>query len=173
MNSKLFLATDHAGFEHKNFLRDYLSGKESFPYEVIDLGAFVYDPDDDYPHYIARAARRVADNPDIHRAIVFGGSGQGEAIVANKHNNIRATVYYGYEESILVSRESTTTLTYFQLGHVLLTNKTSRDWWMFGWRTPLTHNHDTSAGSDLSTSSKKNVFGKDLSHAFVTLHRYD
>ncbi len=101
MKNKLFLATDHAGFEHKNFLRDYMLSLDSFEYEVVDLGAFVFDENDDYPDYIARAAREVGWYPDLHRAVVFGGSGQGEAIVANKHNGVRATVYYGHEESVV------------------------------------------------------------------------
>lgn len=107
---KLFLATDHAGFEHKNTLRDYMIEHNAHGYEVVDLGAFQYDPSDDYPGYIARAAQAVGRNPDRDRAIIFGGSGQGEAIVANKYNNIRATVYYGYDESIItLAREHNNT----------------------------------------------------------------
>ena len=104
--AKLFLATDHAGFEHKNTLKDYLLEHDSHGYEIVDLGAFVYEPSDDYPGYIAQAAVAVGANPDHDRAIVFGGSGQGEAMVANKYNGVRATVYYGYDRSVIdLSRE--------------------------------------------------------------------
>lgn len=107
---KLFLATDHAGFEHKNTLRDYFLEHDAHGYDVIDLGAFVHDQSDDYPDLIAAAARRVATNPDRDRAVVFGGSGQGEAIVANKFNRVRATVYYGYDDSIInLAREHNNT----------------------------------------------------------------
>lgn len=99
--AKLFLATDHAGFEHKNTLRDYLLEHNNHGYEVIDLGAFVLDETDDYPVYIGRAAQSVSMNPNRDRAIVFGGSGQGEAIVANKYAGVHATVYYGYDPSII------------------------------------------------------------------------
>ena len=107
---KLFLATDHAGFEQKNSLRDYLTEHDSHGYEVIDMGAFTHDESDDYPDIIARAARMVSQNPDRDRAVVLGGSGQGEAIVANKFNRVRATVYYGGSESIIdLAREHNNT----------------------------------------------------------------
>lgn len=99
--AKLFLATDHAGFEMKNTVRDYFTEHDNHGYEVIDLGAFALDPSDDYPELIARAAREVSRNSDLHRAVVFGGSGQGEAIVANKFNHVRATVYYGGNSEII------------------------------------------------------------------------
>jgi len=98
---KLFLATDHAGFEHKNALRDYLIEFNAHGYDVIDMGAFALDNSDDYPQYISRAAKAVSANPERDRAIIFGGSGQGEAIVANKYAGVRATVYYGAEPSII------------------------------------------------------------------------
>ncbi len=100
-NPKLFLATDHAGLEHKNALRDYLLEFNNHRYDVIDMGAFVLDETDDYPVYIAKAARAVAKNPTTDKAVIFGGSGQGEAIVANKFPGVRATVYYGGQPSII------------------------------------------------------------------------
>lgn len=100
---KIYIATDHAGYELKEkllpFLRDELS------HEVVDLGAETYNPDDDYPPYIKKAATAVAEDPDA-RAIILGGSGQGEAMVANRFKGVRATVYYGGPKDIItLSRE--------------------------------------------------------------------
>jgi ribose 5-phosphate isomerase B len=88
---KIYLATDHAGFELKNIIKTHL---ESQKYEVIDCGAETFDKNDDFVEFIARAAENVSKEPES-KAIIFGGSGQGEAIVANKFNNVRAVVFYG------------------------------------------------------------------------------
>ena len=87
---KIFLATDHAGFELKNHISNYLINNN---YLVEDCGAFEYDGADDYPDFIIPAARKVADNEN-YRGVIFGGSGQGEAMAANRINGIRAAVYY-------------------------------------------------------------------------------
>ncbi len=87
---KVYLATDHAGFELKEEIKEFLVSEN---YEVEDCGANVLDPNDDYPDFIALAADGVAKNPEMDRGIIFGGSGQGEAIVANKCKGIRAAVY--------------------------------------------------------------------------------
>jgi len=93
---KIFIATDHAGFELKEKLVPFLM---SLGHEVMDKGALVLDENDDYPDFIAEAAREVsvANDPSV-RGIVLGGSGQGEAIVANKFPNIRAVVFNGQYE---------------------------------------------------------------------------
>lgn len=88
---KVYLATDHAGFELKNKVAVFLK-KEG--YEVEDCGPFEYDKNDDYPDFIAVAAQKVSDNPQDF-GIVFGGSGQGEAMVANKFKNVRCALFYG------------------------------------------------------------------------------
>ena len=88
---KIYLATDHAGFELKNEVAEFLK-KEG--YEVEDCGPETYDKDDDYPDLISKAALKVSENPETF-GLVFGGSGQGEAIVANKFKNIRCAVFYG------------------------------------------------------------------------------
>lgn len=100
---KVYLATDHAGFEIKEILRGHLISRGL---KVVDCGAHEYDPEDDYPDLIAEAARAVSEDPDNSRAIVLGGSGQGEAIVANKFPNVRAVVFYGGPgEIITLSRD--------------------------------------------------------------------
>ncbi|MFT5281081.1 MAG: ribose 5-phosphate isomerase B [Flavobacteriaceae bacterium] len=88
---KIHLATDHAGFKMKEDIKLYL---KKLDYEVVDHGAFSYNPEDDYPEFIKLAAQSVSDNP-FDKAIIFGGSGQGEDMVAGKYTNIRSAVYYG------------------------------------------------------------------------------
>lgn len=88
---KIYLATDHAGFELKEKVKGVLLNEG---YEVEDCGAHAFDKDDDYPNFISKAAEAVSKDPDDSKAVVFGSSGQGEAIVANKFPNVRAAVFY-------------------------------------------------------------------------------
>ena len=98
----IHLATDHAGLELKNAIKDYLIEKG---HEVTDHGAHEYDAQDDYPDFIFPCARAVAANPE-NRGIILGGSGQGEAMAANRIKGVRAAVYYGEEREIArLSRE--------------------------------------------------------------------
>jgi len=90
MGKKIVLATDHAGFMLKEEIKNYLKEKGM---EVEDMGAHNLEPEDDYPDFIIPAAKKVAK--DQSRGIIFGASGQGEAITANKIKDIRAAVYYG------------------------------------------------------------------------------
>ena len=96
MKMKVLFGSDHAGFELKNKLLAYV--RDELGYEVEDFGAYELDLDDDYPDFIAPVAGRVGAEPEATRGIVLGGSGQGEAIVANKFPGVRAVVYY-YGES--------------------------------------------------------------------------
>ena len=99
----IYIASDHAGFEMKEILKSYL---EEFGYKVEDMGNSVYDENDDYPDFILPLAKKVAENSEENRGIVLGGSGQGEAIVANRIKNVRAAVVYDYNENIIrFSRE--------------------------------------------------------------------
>lgn len=88
---KVYVATDHAGFELKNKVVEFLK-KEG--YDAEDCGPVTYDKNDDYPDFISIAAKKVSENPEDF-GIVFGGSGQGEAIVANKFPNVRCALFYG------------------------------------------------------------------------------
>ncbi len=100
----VYFATDHAGFAHKEVLLAYV--RDELGYVVEDCGALHYDENDDYPDFISQAAYKVRENPDASRGIIFGGSGQGEAMVANRVEDVRATVYYGgSKEIITLSRE--------------------------------------------------------------------
>ncbi|MCD5390152.1 MAG: RpiB/LacA/LacB family sugar-phosphate isomerase [Candidatus Pacebacteria bacterium] len=99
----IHLATDHAGFEMKEFLKEALL---ELGHNITDHGAHEYNDSDDYPDYIKLAASEVSINPDENIAIIFGGSGQGEAITANRFANVRATTYYHFDPEIIkLSRE--------------------------------------------------------------------
>lgn len=99
----LFISSDHAGFELKEKLKTFLS---ELRYEVVDKGAFNYRPEDDYPDFIVPVAEAVSADPAHTRGIILGGSGQGEAIVANRFRGVRAAVFYGGPEDIIrLSRE--------------------------------------------------------------------
>ena len=89
----IYFATDHAGFALKETLCAYV--RDVLGHHVEDCGAYEYVPTDDYPDYIRVATHEVAKHPETSRAIILGGSGQGEAMVANRTPHVRATVYYG------------------------------------------------------------------------------
>lgn len=86
---KIFFGSDHAGFEYKKELIPYV---ESLGFETADLGAHTLNEEDDYPEFIANAAREVM-NSESSKGVILGGSGQGEAMVANRFRGIRAAVY--------------------------------------------------------------------------------
>lgn len=101
---KIFIATDHAGFELKGVLVPFLT--EELGHEVVDCGAFNFDEADDYPDFVSVAINNLKEASDEAKAIIIGGSGQGEAILANRYSGIRAAVYYGGPEEIITfSRE--------------------------------------------------------------------
>lgn len=91
----VYLAADHGGFTQKETLKPFI---EALGFTVIDCGAFAMDMQDDYPVFIQAAARKVAADVASgieSRAVVIGGSGQGEAFAANRIPGVRAVVYYG------------------------------------------------------------------------------
>jgi ribose 5-phosphate isomerase B len=87
---KIYLATDHTGIELKNKVKEFLQKKGHDP---EDCGAYEYEKYDDYPDWISKAAEKVSAHPQ-DRGIIFGGSGQGEAMVANKFKNVRCALFY-------------------------------------------------------------------------------
>jgi len=99
----ILFAADHAGFELKGQLLAFV---QSLGYETEDMGAKTFDPNDDYPLIMAPVGFAIAADPVKRRAIILGGSGQGEAMVANRFPGVRATVYYGKDlEIIRLSRQ--------------------------------------------------------------------
>jgi ribose 5-phosphate isomerase B len=88
---KLYLASDHAGFSLKGALLERL---EQYGYGVEDCGPHTFDPEDDYPDIVAAFVPRVLAEPDA-LGIICAGSGQGEAMAANRIIGARAAVFYG------------------------------------------------------------------------------
>ena len=99
---KIYIATDHAGYELKETLKDFLT---DLSHEVVDKGALSFDANDDYPDFVRPCAEAVAADAGSF-GIVIGGSGQGEAMVANRVTGIRAAVFYdGPMELVRLARE--------------------------------------------------------------------
>lgn len=88
---KIYIAADHAGYELKETIKGFLSAAG---HDVVDKGAFEHSTNDDYPDFITPCARAVASEQGSF-GIVFGGSGQGEAMAANKVPGIRCALFYG------------------------------------------------------------------------------
>tara|TARA_B100001996_G_scaffold334448_1_gene284570 strand:+ start:2795 stop:3232 length:438 start_codon:yes stop_codon:yes gene_type:complete len=99
---KIHVATDHAGLDLKNIIRDHL---KEIGHDVKDHGAYEYDALDDYPDFIFPCAKAIASDPKS-KGIILGGSGQGEAMAANRIKGCRAAVFYnGPIDIIKLSRE--------------------------------------------------------------------
>jgi len=89
---RILISSDHAGFELKEKICAFLRKRG---YDVADLGPHEYDPQDDYPDFVAPLAAEVSENPAETRGIVIGGSGYGEAIMANRFPLVRAITFNG------------------------------------------------------------------------------
>jgi ribose 5-phosphate isomerase B len=97
---RVYLGSDHAGFELKSALIEWLSGAG---HEPVDCGPPAYADGDDYPVYVMRAAQGVMSDPGS-LGIVIGGSGNGEQIAANKIPGIRAALAWT-EQTARLARE--------------------------------------------------------------------
>lgn len=94
---RVYLGSDHAGFELKQHLVEHLA---TSGHDVVDVGPHRYDPEDDYPPFcLAAAAKVVADPGSL--GIVIGGSGNGEQIAANKVPGVRAALAWNTETARL------------------------------------------------------------------------
>ncbi len=87
----IYLASDHAGFELKNKIKDYL---DEMGEEVQDLGPEHFDPEDDFPDYSVRVAKKVSE--EDAKGLLICGTGQGTALAANKIKGARA--YTAWDE---------------------------------------------------------------------------
>jgi ribose 5-phosphate isomerase B len=94
---RVYLGSDHAGFELKQHLVSHLT---KAGHDVVDVGPHRYDPEDDYPPFcLAAAAKVVADPGSL--GVVVGGSGNGEQIAANKVAGVRAALAWNIETAQL------------------------------------------------------------------------
>jgi ribose 5-phosphate isomerase B len=97
---RVYLGSDHAGLELKNHLVAHLA---SLGHDVVDVGPFVYDAEDDYPPFCLHTAARVVADPGS-LGVVLGGSGNGEQVAANKVAGARAALAWS-EETARLARE--------------------------------------------------------------------
>ena len=93
---RIALASDHAGYRYKEAIKEHLAGDG---YEVVDFGTDSEEPVD-YPRFIRLAAEAVASG-DCERGIVLGGSGNGEAMVANRVGGVRCALCWNVESARL------------------------------------------------------------------------
>jgi ribose 5-phosphate isomerase B len=97
---RVHLGSDHAGFELKSSLVEWLQDNG---YDAVDHGPVEYDPVDDYPPFVLRAAQAVV-NDQGSLGVVIGGSGNGEQIAANKVAGVRAALAWN-DDTAGLSRE--------------------------------------------------------------------
>jgi ribose 5-phosphate isomerase B len=121
---KIFIAADHAGFELKNVLLPYI---QELGHEVEDCGAYEFNPEDDYPRFVSKAANAVSNDSEFSRAIIIGGSGQGEAMVANRFPRVRSAIFYGGSEDIITLSREHNNANALSLGARFLNEEEARD----------------------------------------------
>ena len=99
---RVYLGSDHAGFELKTRLIEWLA---SAGHEPVDCGPEAYAHDDDYPPYVMRAAAGAVADPGS-LGIVIGGSGNGEQLAANKIPGVRAALAWTDETAQLARQHN-------------------------------------------------------------------
>lgn len=96
--TKVIVGADHAGYHWKEDVKAWL---HEWGYDLEDVGATEFDEADDYPDFMEQVAKKVAEDPQNYCGITLGGSGQGEQMVPNRNDKIRAGVYYGYDLGVI------------------------------------------------------------------------
>ena len=115
---KIGIGSDHAGFLYKEKIRDFL---EDLGHNVTDFGTHSEEPVD-YPLFIAPVAAAVARH-EFERGIVLGGSGNGEAIVANRFKGIRCAVCWNAESARLARQHNDANV--ISLGQRMMSGETA------------------------------------------------
>lgn len=100
MSETIYIGADHAGFEHKVALTNYLKANH---YQVKDLGTFT-TASTDYPDYAHKVAQAVAQN--LGKGILICGSGNGMAMTANKYLKVRAALGWNLETATLARQHN-------------------------------------------------------------------
>ncbi|HEX5759287.1 MAG TPA: ribose 5-phosphate isomerase B [Thermoanaerobaculia bacterium] len=98
---KIALGSDHAGYRYKQRLAEWL---RAAGHDVVDFGTHSEEPVD-YPLFIRPAAAAVARG-ECERAIVLGGSGNGEAMAANRLRGVRCALCWSAESAALARRHN-------------------------------------------------------------------
>ena len=120
---KIYIGTDHAGFELKEKLKIYL---RELGHDVEDMGAHELNAEDDYPDFIIPTAESVAkDNGSL--GIILGGSGEGEEMAANKVSGIRAAEYYGGNLDIITLARKHNDANILSLGARFISEEEAKD----------------------------------------------
>jgi ribose 5-phosphate isomerase B len=99
---RVYLGSDHAGFDLKKHLLEHL---RAAGHEAVDVGPHTFDPDDDYPVFCLHTAARVVADPGS-LGVVLGGSGNGEQIAANKVVGARAALGWSVEIATLARQHN-------------------------------------------------------------------
>ena len=120
----IFIASDHAGFELKQKLIPFL---RDMGYEVKDFGAPEFSGEDDYPDFIAPLAREISASGGVQSGIVIGGSGQGEAMVANRFRHVRAVVFAGQGNDAVKTAREHNDANVLSLGARFMTDKEAEE----------------------------------------------
>lgn len=120
----IHLAADHAGFYLKQYIAHFLVEQG---YHIVDHGAVDYDEHDDYPDYMVKAGTALSHQPETDRAIVFGGSGQGENMVMNKFSHVRSALYYGGNLEIVQRAREHNDANVLSLGARYISEEQARD----------------------------------------------
>jgi ribose 5-phosphate isomerase B len=120
---KIFIGADHAGFTLKGEIILFL---ENLGYEIEDKGADDFNADDDYPDFISQVAKEVAAD-NLVKGIIIGGSGQGEAITANRFKGVRAAVYYGGNMDLVKLSREHNNANILSLGARFMTTEEAKD----------------------------------------------
>ncbi len=132
---KIYIGSDHAGYELKEKLRAYM---QTLNIEVIDKGAFNLDNEDDYPDFIVPVAEAVIKDSGSF-GIVIGGSGEGEQISANKIDGIRAIEFYGGNLEIVKLGREHNDANILSLGARFITEDEAKNAILLFMNTPFTN----------------------------------
>src|SRR3989338_7312272 len=119
----IYLWADHRGFKLKEKIKMWI-GEWGYQYE--DMGSFKLNSHDDYPDFISKVAEKVSQDPQHNKGIILGGSGQGEAITANKYPGIRATVFYGGPDKVITLTRQHNDSNILSLGAFFLNEQTAK-----------------------------------------------
>ena len=150
---KIYIGSDHAGFEYKKALKKHL---EDLGNEVYDKGPSELNPDDDYTDFIAPVARAVSEDKAA-KGIILGGSGQGEAILANRFSNVRAAVYYGGSPDILKLSRQHNDSNILSLGARFITQEEALSAVKLWLSTPFSHEERHQRRIDKTEDTENNI----------------